>query len=483
MKNEILRMEHISVKKSSGMALSDFRLNVFEGELITVFGFEDSGVQELSEVILGSTIYSAGRVLYCEQELRADKCNLSEQKGVFVIGDDTSILPDFTVAENLFFRDIGNCFRIIANTKQQETFARGILARLDVAIDVKKKGKDLRFYERFVLSLVRAYAQNARLIVFINPPNLADIGHGQEIIQLINKLKQSGISILWIDNHIQGIEEMVDGIFVIRDGKNARTFYHENFSLEEIIRIAENKRNVDMPERHVNRPESSTILELININSRRLNNLNLSIEEGHINGVSSNDPERLEDLRSILCGELQEYRGQMLLKNEKFHPDNYNEAVKKGVQYVDIMKLEKHVISQMNVIDNMLMQSYWLNNSIFGFTHNHQMKYMEAELRKRHRHWHLDSWENLEVWQQKILLMERFLYQPAKICIITEPFIKFNSEMIESALNVFDELISRGKTVVLLSMSIHDLMIACDEITIINKGKNVLTITQEDWLK
>ncbi len=309
------------------------------------------------------------------------------------------------------------------------------------------------------------------------------MGHGREIIAIIDKLKQSGISILWLDNHIQGIEEIVDGIFVVRDGKNARTYYHEDFSLEKIIGIAENKRNVNIAERDTNKSSGATLLEMVNVCSRRLDNLNLSIEEGHINGINSNDPERLSELRNILCGELQEYKGQMLLRDKRYHPDNYNEAAKQGVQYVDIMKFEKHVISQMNVIDNMLLQSYWLNNSIFGFTHNHQIKYMETELRRRHRHWHLDSWENLEVWQQKILLMERFLFQPVKICIITEPFIKFNSEMIESALKVFDELISRGKTIVLLSMSIHDLMTACDEITIINKGKNVLTIAREDWQK
>lgn len=482
MKNEVLRMEHISVKKRSGLALSDFRLNVFEGDLVAVFGFEDSGVKELGEVILGNT-YGEGRILYCEQELKSDKDKLSEQRGVFVIEDNTSIMPDFTVAENLFFRAAGSYFRIVANSKQQETFAKGILARLDVAIDVRKKGKELRFYERFVLSLARAYVQNARLIIFIDPPNLADMGHGREIIAIIDKLKKSGISILWIDNHIQGIEEMVDGIFVVRDGKNARTYYHEDFSIEKIIAIAENKRNVNASERNINRINGKTLLEVRNVCSRRLDNLDLSIKEGCINGINSNDPERLGELRSILCGELQEYKGQMFLKNKRYQPDNYNEAAKQGVQYVDIMKIEKHVVSQMSVIDNMLLQSYWLNNSIFGLTHNHQIKYMETELRRRHRHWHLDSWDNLEVWQQKILLMERFLLQPVKICIITEPFIKFNSEMTEIALRVFDELISRGKTVVLLSMSIHDLMTACDEINIINKGKNVLTITRKDWQK
>lgn len=481
MKNEILRMEHISVIKNGDYALSDFRLNIISGECISVYGFEGSGVRELGEVILGRTIYHEGCIYYKENLINQESFSLAEQKSLFIIGVNTVIMPELSVAENLFFGDVRHYLGLPAKRKQQETFARGLLSKFGTDIDVKKKGRDLHFHEILIVSLVRAYAQNARLIVFIDPPDLNSIKHGNEIKRILAMIKESGVSILWIDNHIDGIQELIDGIVVMRNGKNARTFYHEDYSLEEINHIAENRQLPEEIKRLEYEGHNEVILKLENISDDKLKGLSISVKKGMVTGINANEPDILQHIRSIICGEKTDYNGKMYLDDLEYHPNSYEDAVKKGIQYVDIMRYENHAVGGMSVLDNMLLQNYWMQKPLVNIVSGSLKKHMATEMKKRHRDWKLGKWENLEIWKQQILLLERFLYQPGKVCIITEPFIKFDRQTLDAAIGILQELIDRGKTLILLSVSIPDLRLACEEISIISNGEQAATVSSRDF--
>lgn len=482
MKKEVLRMEHIYVRKQKRYVLKDFKLNIYEGEFIALFGFSGSGIYELGEVLSARLPVERGRILICEKEINLKKTFFSEKEGIFVVHREHGLMPDLTVAENLFFGGNIRPFSLVVSAKKQSLLARKILDKFDVDIDVSQKARDLMYHEEVILRLIKAYAKGAKVIVFSEIAELTYIRGGAKILEILEKLKSEGISILWINHRIESVRHLLDGVVVARDGKNVKTFYHENYSMELLLRAAENneiRKKIERPKG----TEDGIIMTLENISSEYLKDVSIQIQRNQITGIWANEPMVLGHLRSIICGEKIDYDGTMYIDDRLFYPNSYEKAVKQGIQYIDSIWHERHTNAQMSITDNLMMQNYWLQKPIFAVLNSSWRQYTYNQYLQRHLDWPKGNWEDLTSEQQRILLYERCLKQPGKIYLIAEAFAEFNYKTTEEVVNIFRELLDKGKTLILLSMNIQDLYIACDKIYLIQDRKLVREAAADEYEK
>ncbi|MCF0229132.1 MAG: sugar ABC transporter ATP-binding protein [Parasporobacterium sp.] len=483
MKKEIFRMEHICVNKKGRSVLEDFKLNIFEGECNAVFGFSGSGIRELGEIFSGRLRPDSGRVLVNEKEISFSEFIISEPSGVFVIDNNTVLLPELTVAENMFFGRVRNILGLKPARKDQEAYASHLLSRFGLDINIRRKGRDLPYYEMLMICLVRAYARNAKLVVLVDPPGLRDIRQGEEIVRILKILKKEGIAILWVCHRLDRIENILDGVFVIRAGKNAGTRYHESFNLRELTSLAENRRTHRETGKMPSEKNGDTVFEIRNLRYREFRELSLSFRKGCITGINANEPEVLAAIRQIMCGEVSEYEGRMRLLGEDYSPCSYEEAVIRGVQQVDVLRYENSVMPRMSVVDNMLLQNYWQQKSLLSPVNKSWHKHVKTQLMQRHRGWKLDRWEDLEPWQQQILILERNLFRPGKIVIVTEPFATFDTDTLNMATDILREMLEMDKTVIILSLNLRNLTEICEEINIIKDREQILHVCADEYKK
>lgn len=479
MKQEILRMEHICVREAAVHSLRSFHLNLFRGELMTVFDFSVNGAGDLAQVLRGRLELERGRILLDGVEMDRQRLMQGERYGLFIVGNTANLHPDWPVAEQLFFGSRPLLSHVVPPQIQLQQ-SKKLLEQFDISMDPRQKCRSLALYQELLLCLLRAYAKQARVIVLNDLPDLIYLKGGGEVLQLIARLKRQGIAFLWINHRMKGIRPLVDGVIVVHNGKNIRTIYHQSWSVGELTRMAEGGSRPALGRR----PRDSSAPPVFcfrHIGTEALRDLSMEIPARRVVGVWANEPLVLHQFRAVLCGEQTNYQGEMSLCGSPYRPACYEQAVKRGVQYVDFMHRERHAVDGMSVADNLLLQQYWLQNRWLRPVSKGWKRSLEHNLTRKYGVDRFGSWGALTDEQQILLLCQRCLLQAGKLYVFTELLAGLNGEMMQAVDSVLEEMLEHGQTVLLTSMNLSDLAPVCDEIQLILGGGRVIRIPRAQF--
>lgn len=469
MKEEILRMEHIFLKRRGQYALQDFKLNIYRGEVVIVFGLSGNGIHELGDLLAGGHGES-GRILLREQELNIRQDFYPEQHGIYVIQNKDNLVPDLTVAENLFLGERRNIFAMPVSQKKQERLASEIMGKFELKFDVRKKAREYGvYYEQMLIKMVKAYVKGASLVVINEILELPENQWMEQFRRVVRMLRQDGISVLWLTQRVEGIQSLADRMVVVRRGKNVKTIYGNDCSREFLMQIATEREN--MKERVCGPAEpGEQLLEIRDLAGKSFRRLSLKVSRRQILGFWSNQGVVLADLHGILLGRDRRYTGRMEWKGRPYRPQNYEDAVKTGIGHIDFMWPEKHYLPDMSITDNLMLMSYWFGSHRYGRINEKQRQYTALRYRQRHPGWPTGTWRQLTPDQQRILLYERVMDWPISLCLVAEPFSRVNYYLAEEIHSVFEELRQKEKTLLLFSMNYWDLCRVCDEIYLLPEG-------------
>lgn len=480
MKEEIMRMEHVYLKRRGRYALWDFKLNIYRGEVVAAFGFSDNGIHELGDVLSGSPV-ERGRLLLEEKEINIRREFYPEQHGIYVVHNENNLVPDLTIAENLFLGEKKNLFAMPVSRKKQERLAQSILNQFGLEVDAKQKAREYDiYYQQMIIKLVKAYVKGAKLVVINEILELPYTQIRQSFLHVLKLLKKDGIAVLWLSQRIEFIQEIADRVVVVRDGRNVKTFYDNGCPLEILMRIAADAR-IPKERGHSRVEPGEVILEVSRITGAHVKDISFSVQKRQIIGIWSNQALVLEELNEILSGERHPDSGHMKLLGQGYQPKKYEDAVKCGVQKIDFMWPERQYLPDMSVTDNLLLENYWSSRHHYFLMNEQQRKFAALRYRQRHPHWPCEKWYQLTPDQQRLLLYERCLEQTGKIFLISEAFTRVNYYLMEEIIKVFHELQENNKTLLLFSMNFWDLSQVCDSICILQAGKLARWVKAEEY--
>lgn len=316
MKVEILRMEHVYVERAGKYILGDFKLNIYKGEMVVLFGLPGSGLEELGMILSGEGEIEKGRILLDEEPVSLKHRFSPEKYGIYSVFNESNLIPELSVAENLFLGWQKNIFSFVVSRAKCERLAKGILTKFNLNIEVSKKARQLSYFEQIMIKFIKAYVKGAKLLI-VN--EIIESVYGRErlqVISILKKLQQDGIAILWLNQRIGFVREIADRIIVLRGGKNVKTFYGDDYSLELLVKVAADTR---IPESVVlkGRGAAETLLELSDVSGAGICNLSMAVKRGSIVGIWANDSLYLQALTYLVCGEWQQTSGEMKVTGQQ----------------------------------------------------------------------------------------------------------------------------------------------------------------------
>lgn len=447
------------MKQKENYALRDFNLNIYKGEVVVVFGFSGQGLHELGELLSGKAA-ETGRILIDEKEINISKEFFPEQNGMYVIHNRNNLIPDLTIAENLFLGEKRNVFAITVSNRKQEHVAQTVIKKFGIDVNVRKKAREYQdYYLQMMIKLMKAYVKGAKIVVINEILEIANSDIKEKFFEIIRILQRDGIAVLWLCQRFDVVQELADRIVVIREGQSVKNFYKGNYVRERMMQAA-SESYISSVYVSKNKKIGKKLLVLRDI----MGNINLSIYKGQIVGISSSHFKKLKDLCDILTGYTKKYSGTMELQGKVFAPENHEEAVSAGVQYINFMWPECHYIPDMSIIDNLMLENYWFSKNRYSVINKQQQNFFKVQYQTNHPEWAKKSWKNLMPDQQRILLYERYLELSEKILVITEPFTRVNYDLLQKIIEIFHKLQDSGKTLILLSLNYKDLSNVCDQI-------------------
>ena len=231
----IIELRGITKRFGPVEVLSDVDLSLVGGRVHALAGENGAGKSTLVKILAGIHQPDSGQILEDGKEITIHDAADAQHHGVAVIHQHPTVFPDLSVAENVFVgRQPGRPGRI--DWAAMRTQARDLLGRLRMDIDVRLPVKMLGVAERQAIEIVRALSLDARVLVMDEPTSTISSREIERLFEIVLRLKEEGVAILFISHFIDELLRMGDDITVLRSGRRIVTCPTDELTPEQTVR-------------------------------------------------------------------------------------------------------------------------------------------------------------------------------------------------------------------------------------------------------
>jgi len=207
----------------------DFELEA--GEVHALVGENGAGKSTLMKVLSGVLAPDSGRLLLEGRELRARSVADARHAGIVMVYQELTLVPDLTVAENLFLGRLPRWMRY----PRLERDAAVLLAQMGLHIAPGAVVRSLGAGEQQLVTVARAFAQRARVMVFDEPTATLSASEVEQLFGLIRRLRGEGVGVVYISHRLEEIFELADRVTVLRDGTRVATTPLAELTAEAVV--------------------------------------------------------------------------------------------------------------------------------------------------------------------------------------------------------------------------------------------------------
>ncbi|MCC9704104.1 sugar ABC transporter ATP-binding protein [Streptomyces sp. MNU76] len=217
--DELLRIEGIRKTFPGVVALDGVDFDLRRGEVHVLLGENGAGKSTLIKMLSGAHTPDAGRILAAGEEVRIHGAQDSERLGIATIYQEFNLVPDLTVAENIFLGRQPRRFGMI-DRKRMEADAAELLERVGVNVSPRARVRELGIARLQMVEIAKALSLDARVLIMDEPTAVLTTEEVERLFAIVRRLREDGVGIVFITHHLEEIAALGDRVTVIRDGKS-----------------------------------------------------------------------------------------------------------------------------------------------------------------------------------------------------------------------------------------------------------------------
>ncbi|MET9252356.1 sugar ABC transporter ATP-binding protein [Streptomyces sp. NPDC003717] len=217
--DELLRIEGIRKTFPGVVALDSVDFDLRRGEVHVLLGENGAGKSTLIKMLSGAYTPDAGRVLAGGEEVRIHGAADAERLGIATIYQEFNLVPDLTVAENIFLGRQPRRYGMI-DRKRMEADAAVLLERVGVDVSPRARVRELGIARLQMVEIAKALSLDARVLIMDEPTAVLTSGEVEKLFAIVRALRADGVGIVFITHHLEEIAALGDRVTVIRDGRS-----------------------------------------------------------------------------------------------------------------------------------------------------------------------------------------------------------------------------------------------------------------------
>lgn len=471
----LFKGEGISKSFGTTQALKNVDLTISRGEIHGLIGENGSGKSTFSSICAGIQKADSGKMYLGGKEYIPAGTVDAMDKGVSMVVQEQGTVGKITVAANLFFgREALFVKAGVLNVKKMNAEARRVLKDMGIEhIDPQAVIDTLTFEDRKLIELARALYTQPKLWI-VDETTTALTVNGRDILyKLMFRIKEEGGSILFISHDIDEIMRMCDTLTILRDGVLTANLEKEEFDEDKIKQLMIGREISG----HYYREDDSedygeeVVLEAKNVTCGILKNVSVKLHKGEILGVGGLSDCGMHDLGKAMFGLLKPETGSTL-KEGKERVRSARWAVRHGIAYISKNRDREAMMTLCSIRDNICLPSLNdLKKGVFIFRKNEKKlseqwaKNMEVKADSVGQFCNTLSGGN----KQKVVLA-KWLAKGADIMIMDCPTRGIDVGTKASIYQLIERLKKEGKSILLISEELPELIGMSDRIVILKDG-------------
>jgi len=478
-------MRNITKEFPGVKALENVNLKVKEGEIHALCGENGAGKSTLMKVLSGVYPHGeyTGDILFQNEVCTFKDIKQSEDLGIVIIHQELALVPELTIAENLF---LGNEIVNKGVIDWNETIIRtkALLQKVGLSESPNAKVSDIGVGKQQLVEIAKALSKDVKLLILDEPTASLNEDDSENLLNLLLEFKKQGMSAIIISHKLNEIEKVSDSITILRDGKTIETLDVMHDQVDE-NRIIKGMVGRDLTNRYPERiPKiGDVVLEVRDWNvyhpkhleRKVLDNINFTIRKGEIVGIAGLMGAGRTELAMSLFGKAygKNITGKIIKNGKEVQFKDVATAIQNGLAYVSEDRKGNGLILMEDIKQNITLAT--LNRITKNAVLDKNKEIMVAEeYRQKFRIKTPSIFQkagNLSGGNQQKIVLSKWVFSEPDILILDEPTRGIDVGSKYEIYSIINDLVNEGKSILMISSELPELLGMCDRIYVMSEGR------------
>ncbi|MHB8061717.1 MAG: sugar ABC transporter ATP-binding protein [Ruminiclostridium sp.] len=462
------------------VALHDANLDFVQGEIHALCGENGAGKSTLCKMLSGAITPDRGTIIVNGKEFSKFTPKEAMDNGIGMIYQEFNLVNDMPIYENLF---LGKEIRKGAVIDRNEMIkqAKSVFDSMEIEIDPRKTIAEISVAYCQLVEIGKSLLEQKKILIMDEPTAPLTNQEVDVLFGLVRKLKERGITIIYISHRMEEILDLTDRVTVMRDGAVVKTLITKETNTNEIIRLMIGREaSMEFPQRKDIPIDSEVALSVKDLKNSKLKGISFDLHKGEILGLAGLvGAGRTETARAIFGADTID-SGTVAVFGKPAHIKSPKAAIEKGIALIPEDRKRQGVHLDMTIRHN---------SSLVVLEKLSKLLTISAQKEKDLVKTYIDSLSiklgsmedqvnSLSGGNQQKVVLAKWLTTQADILIFDEPTRGIDVGAKSEIYELMDKLRAEGKAILMISSEMHEIIGMCNRVIVLYEGEMMGAL---DW--
>ena len=502
--NPLIRFANVTKRFHAVTALENVTFEVKAGEFHALCGENGAGKSTLMKILSGVITDYEGQILLAGRPLNLTGTRDAEQLGISIIHQELNLVGDLSVAANIFLgRELRNRIGFL-DERRMEAVAASLFESLECRIDPRQPVRNLRIGDQQLVEIAKALslsqewrrdagrpnssvaptgpaASIGQILIMDEPTSALTESEVERLFRIITRLRQLGVTILYISHKMDEVFRNADRITVLRDGNVVKTLDRSATTPREITHLMVG-RDLGESQFGANRSPGDCVMRVTDLSlpwrghvrQWRLKDIHFSVRQGEVVGIAGLMGAGRTELLECLYGASPEApQGRIELNGRPVQFSHPEEALRAGIALVTEDRKRYGLFTTLNVREHITLSSLSDCSSTGFISSVTEAAIAEEAIRSLRVKTAGPSAaiSSLSGGNQQKCIIARALETNPKLLLLDDPTRGIDVGAKAEIYRLIDELCSRGLAIIITSSELPELIAVCDRILVLCEGR------------
>ena len=475
-----LYLQNITKTFPGVIAVNKANIKIKKGEIHALVGENGSGKSTLCMTLSGVYKPDDGNIFIDGEKKNFSDPRSAQENGISMMYQESNLVPELTVAENIFLGQ----GKFISNSSSTIKKSEEILNKLNFEINVLTKAKNLSGAQMQMVEIAKAMNKKSKIMIMDEPTAALSSRESKNLHKVIKEIAKGGISVIYISHALDEALELAENITILRDGSVVDCKNSNDLNKQQLVQLMVGREIIDQQTKIVDKSSSPEVLKVENLYlDKMLRNINFSLLKGEILGFAGLVGSGRSELANVIYGLQKPNKGQIFINGKKSKIKSPNTAIKKGIAYLSENRKEDGLFLQLNILINLTISILNKISNFVGIIDSRNQKEISNSLIKQFEIVvpNIKSKiQTLSGGNQQKALIARLVNTNPNIIIFDEPTKGVDVGSIESIHNIIRELADQGKSIIVISSYLPEILSISSRIIVMKNGEIVENVFTKD---
>ena len=476
----IISIRQVGKQFAAVRALDDVSFDIVPGELHAVMGENGAGKSTLMKILAGVLTDYEGELHIKGQAVRFSSTRDAEAAGISIIHQELNMVEELSVAANIFLgREVASWLGL--NQREMDRRAAELLAELECTISPVALVGSLRVGDQQLVEIAKALSLRSDILIMDEPTSALTESEVARLYRVVDRLRQRGVTIIYISHKMDEVFRLADRITVLRDGRFVQTLNRCDTNPRQIAHLMVG-RDIQPSQRHQLPPGAPVVLEVKSLSlpwpghSRgwRLRDINFTLHRGEVLGIAGlMGAGRTELLECLFGASPFTPQGQICIEGQPQSFSHPAEAMRAGIAMVTEDRKRLGLFLHQTVRDNITVCSLSASATLGVVNRTHEQNNARDQIQSLRvkTAGPEASITSLSGGNQQKCIIGRCMLTKPKILLLDDPTRGVDIGAKSELYRLMEQLAAEGMAILVTSSELPELLTVSDRILVLSEGE------------